>query len=177
MVDLFEAPGGAARNAAGWDHCLGLQRVGPHPARGRTRESGQHPARIAAEFVLDRARWKSLLRYDPVERFSTLLERTDDHEVWLMSWLPGQSTDPHDHGGVTGAFTIVSGVLTERVMRMNTTLELQPGQSRVFAPNYVHQVSNNGSHPAVSIHVYRSTREMRTYHYSASPPTSSPPGR
>ena len=80
-----------------------------------------------------------------------------------MSWLPGQSTDLHDHGSATGAFTIVSGVLTERVMRTGTTLELQPGQSRVFAPHYVHQVSNNGDDPAVSIHVYRATRQMRTY--------------
>ncbi|CAM3766239.1 cysteine dioxygenase family protein [Kibdelosporangium persicum] len=121
------------------------------------------PARIAREFALDRDRWKRHLRYDPVERFFTLLERTDDHEVWLMSWLPGQSTDLHDHGSATGAFTIVSGVLTELVMRANTTLELQAGQSRVFAPHYVHQVSNNGADPAVSIHVYRTTREMRTY--------------
>ncbi|RSM85494.1 cupin domain-containing protein [Kibdelosporangium aridum] len=123
----------------------------------------KHPARIATEFALDRDRWKRHLRYDPIERFSTLLERTDDHEVWLMSWLPGQSTDLHDHGSATGAFTIVSGVLTERVMRANTTLQLQPGQSRVFAPHYVHQVSNNGVDPAVSIHVYRTTRQMRTY--------------
>ncbi|ONI70299.1 cysteine dioxygenase [Actinosynnema sp. ALI-1.44] len=123
----------------------------------------KHPARIAVEYALDRDRWKSHLRYDPAERFSVLLDRTGDHEIWLMSWLPGQSTDLHDHGSATGAFTIVSGVLTERVMRTGDTLELRPGQSRVFAPHYVHQVSNQGADPAVSIHVYRATREMRTY--------------
>jgi quercetin dioxygenase-like cupin family protein len=125
--------------------------------------TAKHSSRIAAEVALDRDRWKALLRYDPAERFSALVERTDDHEVWLMSWLPGQSTDLHDHGGATGAFTVVSGVLTETVMRAGVTHDLHPGQSRVFAPNYVHRVVNNGVDPAVSIHVYRASREMRTY--------------
>jgi quercetin dioxygenase-like cupin family protein len=123
----------------------------------------KQPSRIATEVALDRDRWTALLRYDPAERFSTLVERTDDHEVWLMSWLPGQSTDLHDHGSATGAFTVVSGVLTETVMRAAVTHDLQPGQVRVFAPNYVHHVVNNGIDPAVSIHVYRTTREMRSY--------------
>ncbi|MET0234350.1 MAG: cysteine dioxygenase family protein [Kibdelosporangium sp.] len=123
----------------------------------------KHPSRISAEFALDRDRWKSLLRYDPARRFAALIDRTDDHEVWLMSWLPGQSTDLHDHGSATGAFTIVSGVLTETVMRAGVTHDLHPGQSRVFAPNYVHKVGNNGVDPAVSIHVYRATREMHAY--------------
>jgi quercetin dioxygenase-like cupin family protein len=122
-----------------------------------------HPARIALDFARDRDSWKGLLRYDPAERFSALVERTAEHEVWLMSWLPGQSTDLHDHGSATGAFTIVDGVLTEKVMRDGVTHDLKPGQSRVFAPNYVHQVSNNGIDPAVSIHVYRATREMHSY--------------
>jgi quercetin dioxygenase-like cupin family protein len=125
--------------------------------------TAKHPSRIAAEVALDRDRWKALLRYDPAERFSALVERTDDHEVWLMSWLPGQSTDLHDHGSATGAFTVVSGVLTETVMRAGVTHDLHPSQSRVFAPNYVHRVVNNGVDPAVSIHVYRASREMRTY--------------
>jgi quercetin dioxygenase-like cupin family protein len=122
-----------------------------------------HPSRVAREFAVDRSRWRSLLRYDPAERFSALVERTGEHEVWLMSWLPGQSTDLHDHGSASGAFTVVSGVLTERVMRAGLVHDLNPGQVRVFAPNYVHQVVNNGVDPAVSIHVYRAGREMRPY--------------
>jgi quercetin dioxygenase-like cupin family protein len=128
-----------------------------------TTSTGLHPARVAREYALDRDRWKHLLRYDPADRFSALIERTDEHEVWLMSWLPGQSTDLHDHGSATGAFTIVSGVLTERVMRTGLVHSLVVGQSRVFAPNYVHQVANNGIDPAVSVHVYRSAREQRSY--------------
>jgi quercetin dioxygenase-like cupin family protein len=120
-----------------------------------------HPALIARAFATDRPRWAHLLRYDPDERFATLVESTDDQEVWLMSWLPGQETDHHDHGNATGAFTIVSGTLTEHVLHRGTTLSLSAGQSRVFGPGYVHHVRNLGPDPAVSLHVYRSVRTMR----------------
>jgi quercetin dioxygenase-like cupin family protein len=121
-----------------------------------------HPSRIAREFAADRSSWAHLLRYDPVERFSALIERVGSYEVWLMSWLPGQATDAHDHGDASGAFTVVSGVLSERVVRTGLVHDLQPGQSRVFGPDYVHRVLNYGIDPAVSIHVYRGAREMRS---------------
>lgn len=79
-----------------------------------------------------------------------------------MSWLPGQQTDSHDHGDAAGAFTIVSGILTEHVLHRGTTLSLSPGQSRVFGPGYAHQVRNLGPDPAVSLHVYRAARTMRS---------------
>ena len=58
-----------------------------------------HPVRIAREYATDPDRWRRELRYRADQRFVRLLERTPDHEVWLMSWLPGQCTEPHDHGG------------------------------------------------------------------------------
>lgn len=116
-----------------------------------------HPVRIALDFAANRERWAPLLRYDPDHRFSALVERAENQEVWLMSWLPGQYTDLHAHGGATGAFTVVSGSLTESVATASTQVlhHLHAGQSRVFGPNYVHQVRNDGSDPAVTIHVYR----------------------
>lgn len=122
-----------------------------------------HPALIARQYAEDRSRWAHLLRYDPDERYTALVHRTPEQEVWLMSWLPGQGTDPHDHGQATGAFTIVSGDLVEHVLRDGSTHRLTAGQSRVFAPGYAHQVRNDGSDPAVSLHVYRAVRTMRTY--------------
>ena len=118
-----------------------------------------HPALIARAFAADRDRWARFLRYDPDERFATLVDATDGQEVWLMSWLPGQETDRHDHGDATGAYTIVSGTLTELVR--GTALSLSPGQTRVFGPGYAHQVRNLGPDPAVSLHVYRAVRTMR----------------
>ncbi|GAB3276223.1 cysteine dioxygenase [Parasphingorhabdus pacifica] len=129
-----------------------------------------HPVRIAREFAADRHSWAHLLRYDPEQRWFGLLERTAEHEAWLLSWLPGQQTELHDHGGATGAFTVVSGHLGERVIRSEgarsaeTLNSLDAGKSRVFGPNYVHQVRNDGPDPAISIHVYRPARsDMRLY--------------
>lgn len=130
-----------------------------------------HPVRIARELASARDQWASLLRYDPDRRWSGLLERTDEHEAWLLSWLPGQHTELHDHGGATGAFTIVTGVLTERVIhtgRSEALHSLNTGQSRVFGPNYVHQVHNDGPDPAISVHVYRPAR-TRMALYSVDP--------
>lgn len=126
-----------------------------------------HPALTALRYAADRSSWAHLLRYDAQERFSTLVARGAEQEIWLMSWLPGQSTDLHDHGGATGAFTVVSGVLTERVIRSGAQPTevlhcLVPDQSRVFGPHYVHQVRNEGGDPAVSIHVYRAARTTMT---------------
>jgi predicted metal-dependent enzyme (double-stranded beta helix superfamily) len=133
-----------------------------------------HPARIAADVARDRDRWAHLLRYDPDKRFSVLVDATDDVEIWLLSWLPGQGTGLHDHhAGSAGAFTVVSGVLTERVIRdtvrpVEEVRAVTVGQTRVFGPRYVHQVRNSGVDPAVSIHVYRPERAgMRSYRFDA----------
>ncbi|GAB2989760.1 cysteine dioxygenase family protein [Amycolatopsis acidiphila] len=127
----------------------------------------RHPVRVALEYAAARDRWRDLLRYDPDQRFSTRITAGPDEEVWLMGWLPGQHTDLHDHARSTGAFTIVSGRLTETVARGTATElnVLSAGQSRVFGPGYVHQVRNDGPDPAISIHVYRAGgRAMRPYH-------------
>ncbi|WP_156754118.1 cysteine dioxygenase [Actinokineospora pegani] len=123
-----------------------------------------HPVRVALAVAADRDRWRSKLRYDPEERYATLVERTADQEVWLMAWLPGQTTGLHDHSDTTGAFTVVSGTLAEQVAHRGHPRQalhtLVAGQSRVFAPGYVHTVHNPGPDPAISIHVYRSSRPV-----------------
>ena len=132
----------------------------------------RHPVRVALEYAADRDRWRDRLRYDPDRRFSALVGSDDEQEIWLMGWLPGQHTDLHDHAQSSGAFTVVSGRLTETVARrapdgraVTELHALATGQSRVFGPGYVHQVRNEGPDPAISIHVYRSGgRAMRPYH-------------
>lgn len=130
------------------------------------RRAPLQPTKIVREFAADRQRWAHLLSYDPDERWTALVERTDSYEIWLMSWLPGQRTDLHDHGGAEGAYTVVSGVLSELVARPGQSGEVlhsvHTGQSRVFGPDYVHQVSNEGPDPAVSIHVFGPTRAKMT---------------
>src|ERR1039458_2150637 len=60
--------------------------------------------------------WPALVRYDSATRWYRRLARDRDYEIWLLSWLPGQRTDFHDHGGSAGAFTVVRGELRERTV-------------------------------------------------------------
>lgn len=142
--------------------------VPPNTVAAEADRSLAHPARIARELAADRQSWAHWLRYDPQQRWAGLLERTAGHEAWLLSWLPGQRTELHDHGGATGAFTVVSGSVAERVVRATATgpaeewRTIEAGQSRVFGPDYVHQVVNDGPDPAITVHVYRPARARMT---------------
>ena len=106
--------------------------------------------------------WESLVGYDPVSRYYARLALTREHEVWLLTWVPGQGTDWHDHGGSAGAFTVVRGALTEEHAVLQTdesavvasTRELVTGSIRPFGTRHIHRVTNASLEPAVSIHVY-----------------------
>ena len=101
--------------------------------------------------------WLSLVRYDSSRRWYQRLTCADDHEVWLLSWLPGQRTGFHDHGESSGAFTVARGTLRERAApgcRPGPSAGVSPGEARSFGPRYVHDVINASVHPAVSVHAY-----------------------
>ncbi len=102
--------------------------------------------------------WPGLVRYTPGERWYQRVQQGDNHEVWLLSWLPGQGTGFHDHCGSAGAFTVVHGELRERAPRGGQAVPsgqvLRAGTVRSFGPRYVHEVRNTSPAPAVSIHAY-----------------------
>jgi len=134
---------------------LTIPAAGPGGPTARAMSLAAHPER-----------WLSLIdfRADPVARsdeqtpWSRLLERGDGPEVWLLCWLPGQRTPLHDHGVASGAFAVAAGTLTERAVPgggpVQVTRRLESGRVRAFGPHYVHQVINDGTVPAVSVHVY-----------------------
>ena len=60
------------------------------------------PAQLAAEvqrLTSSPAEGVARVRLDPEGRWYERMHMADDFEVWLISWLPGQSTGFHDHGG------------------------------------------------------------------------------
>jgi hypothetical protein len=62
----------------------------------------------AADEVL-RGRYSHLLPYAGIrteERWFTRLHSDDEVDVWLISWVPNQATELHDHGGSLGALTL-----------------------------------------------------------------------
>jgi hypothetical protein len=60
--------------------------------------------------------WAHLVRYRAGERWYQRLEQTEGHELWLLTWLPGQRTGFHDHFGSAGAFAVVRGELQENTV-------------------------------------------------------------
>lgn len=118
-------------------------------------------ARLAMGLAAQCERWHPLVDYRGDTRWYRLWEQSEQHEVWLLSWLPGQGTDLHDHGLASGAFAIAAGALTERVVAIKpgrppveVTRTLTVGGCRTFGPHYVHQVTNTSAVSAVSVHVY-----------------------
>jgi hypothetical protein len=115
---------------------------------------------IARRFSAAADEWAVALRFDPVERWYHRLAVADDHEVWLLTWLPGQATEIHDHGGSAGAFLVHSGTLAEDTVSTAggapriVSRELGEGAGRRFGGHHIHRIENRSAHPAVSVHVY-----------------------
>ncbi len=140
---------------------------------------------LAAALAANATAWADLVEYRPAGRWTHRLEPAaaaavldpslhadlDAAEVWLLSWLPGQGTPLHDHGGSAGAFAVVQGALTELTVTAprsggvrDATALFSAGRVRPFGPHHVHRVTNDGARPAVSVHVYTPRlREMTTY--------------
>jgi predicted metal-dependent enzyme (double-stranded beta helix superfamily) len=119
--------------------------------------------------------WAAQVQYRQGERWYQRLEQGDNHEVWLLSWLPGQRTGFHDHCGSAGAFAVVHGELREyttaggRGTGVPGGTDFAAGRVRSFGPAHVHEVVNESSASAVSIHAYSPPLAgMRRYELTSS---------
>lgn len=132
------------------------------PAPGSGRPHGPNAlARISRQLAGQADVWRPLLHVDPDRRWYTRLLTGDGWEAWLLTWLPGQGTDLHDHGGSSGAFTVLSGELQELTPAPTAAAptqllarRLRAPQVRGFGPSHVHQVIGVGDTAAASLHVY-----------------------
>jgi len=107
--------------------------------------------------------------YDADHRWHQRIYRDPRMDVWLISWLPSQGTQLHDHGGSSGAFTVLTGQLTETIARRSGAVRVEDtvhiaGSSVGFGPRYVHDVRNASDEPAVSLHVYSAPLSSMTYY-------------
>jgi predicted metal-dependent enzyme (double-stranded beta helix superfamily) len=125
-------------------------------------------SRIAAQLVAEPWLWWPRVRYQASQRFYTRVCADETYEAWLLTWLPGQSTGLHDHGGSSGAFVVAKGVLTETTVSPDGGHEmvrtLSHPRVRTFGESHVHDVANLGRIPAISLHVYApALTTMRRY--------------
>ena len=116
---------------------------------------------LAARYAAEPEQWPVAPRFNPVNRWYHRLHAADDHEVWLLTWLPGQGTEIHDHGGSAGAFHVFAGTLTEDTVTNPaggaariTARELGEGAGRRFGTRHIHRITNRSTRPAISIHAY-----------------------
>jgi predicted metal-dependent enzyme (double-stranded beta helix superfamily) len=121
------------------------------------------PRRLAEEvrrLAASPGLWMSRVRLSAEGRWYERIHIDDTYEIWLISWLPGQATGFHDHGGSAGSFCVVWGALEEH--RVGTPARPQPvtagtvaaGQVRSFGPEFIHDVRNTSQAVAVSVHAY-----------------------
>ncbi|MFC5722196.1 cysteine dioxygenase [Streptomyces gamaensis] len=128
-------------------------------------------AGLARAIAADRAGWTRLVRYDATTRWYHRLRTGPGYEVWLLSWVPGQGSGPHDHGPSSGVLTVLQGELTEIAETSGGVRQrLAEGAQRVFAPGYAHEIVNDSLAPAVSLHVYSPGLTEMPMHRRASRP-------
>lgn len=130
----------------------------PAPDRWARPASSRPPA--LADVVLGLARsvpaWVHRLGEHPSRRSGLRLLATHDYDAWLLRWPADTGVTPHDHGGSTGAFTVVNGRLTERRWRSGRQEDRRvlPGDVVTVGRRVVHDVFSAGPDPAVSVHAY-----------------------
>jgi rhodanese-related sulfurtransferase/mannose-6-phosphate isomerase-like protein (cupin superfamily) len=112
--------------------------------------------------------WIDKVRLRAERRWYERLYHGPDYDIWVISWLPGQSTGFHDHGASSGAFVVATGILEEHYPGERTRV-IHPGKPRAFGPDYAHDVRNVSLAPAISIHAYSPPlSEMKEYELDGS---------
>ena len=97
--------------------------------------------------------WLDRVQLRADRRWYQRLYHGPEYDVWLISWMPGQSTGFHDHGASSGAFFVTTGTLEEH-RPGEASRVISAGDFCAFAPDYAHDVRNVSKAPSISIHAY-----------------------
>ena len=124
-------------------------------------------ALVVRRIAADPRRWRPAVRFGKQERYWARLPGPQGVDVWLLTWLPSQATDLHDHGDSAAAFVVVQGALSE--VRFDPVLgvwstPLAAPAVRTVEPGVVHDVRADLGVPAVSIHAYGPRLSRMTYY-------------
>src|SRR5580704_4809601 len=79
------------------------------------------------------------------QRTYSLLELSDDLEIWAIHWPPDQGLQLHDHGGSAGALWVVAGGLDEVAVDpsgQRSERYIRAGRGVAFGPAHIHDVVN-----------------------------------
>ena len=104
------------------------------------------------------------VRFDPRKYNRMALHSTDDYQMLILSWGPGQKSEVHNHRGSQCVIRVLSGVAEETVYMPTAggffeTNTKHYGAGSVFGGEDadIHCVGppQNGVEPLVTLHVYR----------------------
>jgi len=120
---------------------------------------------------------------EPDQRTWLPLDAGPGTRAWLIAWPPGTGTGWHDHGGAAGAMVALAGELTERSVEapadhgygqaialpggVGSVRPLPAGNGRAFGGRHIHEVVNEGTQIAYSVHVYAPDLDLMR-HYAVS---------
>jgi predicted metal-dependent enzyme (double-stranded beta helix superfamily) len=111
---------------------------------------------------------RDIVEIDEEQRWWARLGLTAGVELWLLTWAPGQGTEPHDHGGASCSFSVFFGELHEDYRYPPGPVRharYSAGASIGFGRGRAHQVHNFGDVPSASIHAY-SPPLLPVHHYA-----------
>ena|ERR1700761_729861 len=141
--------------------------VGVKDSSGAVSKTPEELSEIVALFVLSDG-WMDRVRLHSDHRWYERLYHGPDYDIWVISWLPGQSTGYHDHGASSGALVVATGILEEHRPGERARV-IHPGKPHAFGPDYAHDVRNDSLAPAISIHAYSPPlSEMNEYELDGS---------
>ncbi len=112
---------------------------------------------LTSSLARSRDDWKHLVRHDPARRIFELIARSSVAEAWLICWMPGHDSGPHDHDISSGSVTVVSGELTEERLTWGASTSpviFKALDTFHFGPTDIHRVRHSGGEPSTAIHAF-----------------------
>ena len=151
--ELGAAPGAALRSL----HASLLTEASDVAAQRPVGMTGAELGELTRSLGAARVTWEHLVRHDASRRVFERLSSPPGTEAWLMCWMSGHDSGPHDHDISSGAVTVIEGELTEE--RFGWDASTSPtaygaGETFAFGPSDVHRVVHSGVAPTIAIHAY-----------------------
>jgi predicted metal-dependent enzyme (double-stranded beta helix superfamily) len=112
---------------------------------------------VIGEALLDRKRWRHLVRHEHSDRVCELLHVSASVELWLVCWAHGHDTGFHDHDRSAAEIAVVSGAIREQrlVLRDEPISATHEQGAWVTVPSGdIHRVTHAAGTPAVTLHAY-----------------------
>ncbi len=94
------------------------------------------------------------VRFDARNYLRNVVVKRPRFELRVLCWLPGQRTSLHAHGPSACAFRVVGGTSTELRLGQPDACWESGAVVAEDGPGLVHQITNLGREPLVSLHAY-----------------------